>query len=596
MRTKAFRGQGFELSFDVSSTPKSNRFVLKFSDLSEATIDAQGVAARLSPREVRWLGLQLAAPRDGSVVTLNGKDFRGNCETASLGVGSQGVVCCNDHFAFKTLPVTSLTESSLPLQSEVAFALTTAGSVERPRSERLVAIHAVWYESERLILAMDRHAMSMEFLQDRYLRKLLPTFVYQKPVFWDPHVVAGSQSPRSSGPPRSFPATTYAKEDYDKRPQSTHPENTSPMSAARERHLENSEDPEYYDSRHLANSEHGFVKHYGGTTDSAAMKKSYSEANLSHVSSMLELCEDDQQNESHEVLCGKRVTGLPEELLFVLAYDVLDALKSLHEVSFLMHNDVKPANILLSKAKNGFILCDFGCSLPVDKDGIADPTMSAQGTPHYRSPEAFVRFERNPLSPNSSSDGMLQSARSNSSSVFDVAAVFSTKLDVWSLGVTLLELKIGKVPPTVNLCSRQSHETPRDAVEEVDEKGFVRPTRSNFGKVDVADRDEIARSTASQSLKELLQRMMTIDPVTRPSAAELLRDRSFAKVAVYRENLKKFFEMMDKKLVEQEELPALEEELVKRPDGATPGPKASEPKPNLQWGKLRSPSPQAASV
>jgi tRNA A-37 threonylcarbamoyl transferase component Bud32 len=87
--------------------------------------------------------------------------------------------------------------------------------------------------------------------------------------------------------------------------------------------------------------------------------------------------------------------------------DIAGALSYIHNRS-LVHNDIKPANILYSPER-GAVLCDFGLSTPVANS----PT--GGGTPYYVPPEFIGRKARGPES------------------------------DVWALGVTMLYL-LRKIP------------------------------------------------------------------------------------------------------------------------------------------------------
>ncbi|KAF6814851.1 hypothetical protein CSOJ01_03862 [Colletotrichum sojae] len=87
--------------------------------------------------------------------------------------------------------------------------------------------------------------------------------------------------------------------------------------------------------------------------------------------------------------------------------DVAGALHYLHSKS-LVHNDIKPANILYSSSR-GAVLCDFGLSTH------AGGPVTTGGTPYYIPPEFIGRKLRGPPS------------------------------DVWALGVTMLYV-LGKIP------------------------------------------------------------------------------------------------------------------------------------------------------
>ncbi|KAH8174579.1 protein kinase domain-containing protein [Sarocladium implicatum] len=99
-------------------------------------------------------------------------------------------------------------------------------------------------------------------------------------------------------------------------------------------------------------------------------------------------------------------TGTREDAFRVLR-DISSALSHIHYRK-LVHNDIKPGNILYSRDR-GAVVCDFGLSTPVNNS----PT--GGGTPYYLPPEFIGAKARGPAS------------------------------DVWALGVTMLYL-LKKIP------------------------------------------------------------------------------------------------------------------------------------------------------
>ncbi|TDZ33002.1 Serine/threonine-protein kinase PLK4 [Colletotrichum spinosum] len=92
---------------------------------------------------------------------------------------------------------------------------------------------------------------------------------------------------------------------------------------------------------------------------------------------------------------------------FTILRDISGALHYLHSKN-LVHNDIKPANILYSPAR-GAVLCDFGLSTHTSGP------VTTGGTPYYIPPEFIGKKLRGPPS------------------------------DVWALGVTMLYV-LGKIP------------------------------------------------------------------------------------------------------------------------------------------------------
>ncbi|GAA6021399.1 hypothetical protein JCM11491_006695 [Sporobolomyces phaffii] len=107
----------------------------------------------------------------------------------------------------------------------------------------------------------------------------------------------------------------------------------------------------------------------------------------------------------------KKVGPIPEPILGKIAFAVVSGLTYLYEVHKIMHRDVKPSNILLNSAGR-IKICDFGVSGELI-NSVADTFV---GTSTYMSPE---RISGDP---------------------------YTVKSDVWSLGITLVELAIGRFP------------------------------------------------------------------------------------------------------------------------------------------------------
>lgn len=99
------------------------------------------------------------------------------------------------------------------------------------------------------------------------------------------------------------------------------------------------------------------------------------------------------------------------DVLGKIAEAILGGLNCLYEVHRIMHRDIKPSNVLVNS--RGFIkLCDFGVSGEL-VNSVADTFV---GTSTYMAPERIQ------------------------------GAKYSIKSDVWSVGLTLMELAIGRFP------------------------------------------------------------------------------------------------------------------------------------------------------
>lgn len=105
----------------------------------------------------------------------------------------------------------------------------------------------------------------------------------------------------------------------------------------------------------------------------------------------------------------KEAKRIPEEILGKVSIAVLRGLAYLREKHQIMHRDVKPSNI---RQPEEIKLCDFGVSGQLI-DSMAN---SFVGTRSYMSPER------------------LQGTH------------YSVQSDIWSMGLSLVELSIGRYP------------------------------------------------------------------------------------------------------------------------------------------------------
>jgi mitogen-activated protein kinase kinase len=107
----------------------------------------------------------------------------------------------------------------------------------------------------------------------------------------------------------------------------------------------------------------------------------------------------------------KRIGAIDIDIVAMVALAVLEGLTYLYDIHRIIHRDIKPSNILCNS--NGEIkICDFGVSGELI-NSIADTFV---GTSTYMSPERIQ------------------------------GAQYTVKSDVWSLGITLIELALGRFP------------------------------------------------------------------------------------------------------------------------------------------------------
>jgi len=124
---------------------------------------------------------------------------------------------------------------------------------------------------------------------------------------------------------------------------------------------------------------------------------------------------DSSLDKFYHFIYDEMLQTMPEAVIGKITVDTVKALNYLKEKLKIMHRDVKPSNILLDKS-GAIKLCDFGISGQL-VDSIAK-TRDAGCRP-YMAPER--------IDPQRSRE-------------------YDVRSDVWSLGITLIELATGKFP------------------------------------------------------------------------------------------------------------------------------------------------------
>jgi len=174
--------------------------------------------------------------------------------------------------------------------------------------------------------------------------------------------------------------------------------------------------------------------------------------------------------------CYNRKCGAPENFIWMIAYDMLRALKACHAYG-IIHNDVKTENILLNKKHDfsqendypTFTLCDFGVAVAIPSNNYTIRVKTLNGTPQYASPEKRMGY------------------------------AFNEKADIWSLGCVLYEL-----------CQYQ--------------KAFPSDTSihrlSNQERINICTKIDIKYSGY---LQQFIWALLTFDMNKRPSAEEAFR-------------------------------------------------------------------------
>lgn len=202
-------------------------------------------------------------------------------------------------------------------------------------------------------------------------------------------------------------------------------------------------------------------------------------------------------NGMDDAMLEVRLTPLPEIVVAMIAHDALKGLDHFHSHLRFVHTDIKPANLMFDMNLEVVKVADFGCSqqLPRERGVSVNVTNVTLGTKLYMSPE-------------------------RASAAFGGASSgFSEATDVWSLGVSLLELASGVHP--------------------------CHPFRENYW--DFAEYLDLAHLVPPEQCSSLFWDFMSRCLVTkyeeRPSAAELLEHDFIKKyAAVPRKRLKTFLQ------------------------------------------------------
>lgn len=203
-------------------------------------------------------------------------------------------------------------------------------------------------------------------------------------------------------------------------------------------------------------SESSFMVHYLGS-----IMTPYQELWIN-----LELCEGGDLCALMEV----RRISLSEEQIRPIMASVILGLKFLHEEKKIIHRDIKAGNILLTSAGVAK-LSDFGTSRYFKEGNEAARAMSFVGSPYWMSPE-LVRRD-----------------------------AYGLNTDIWSLGITAIELLEGE-PPYMHM-----------------------PRHLLFGRIKThpalgpSEPEEFSAAT-----NDFISRMLVVDRTLRPSAEEIRRD------------------------------------------------------------------------
>ncbi|KAG9386753.1 Dual specificity mitogen-activated protein kinase kinase 2 [Pyrenophora tritici-repentis] len=171
------------------------------------------------------------------------------------------------------------------------------------------------------------------------------------------------------------------------------------------------------------------------------------------------------------------------DVLGKISEAVLGGLAYLYSAHRIMHRDLKPSNILVN-SKGNIKLCDFGVSSELE--GSIAETFVGTGT--YMAPE---RIQGSP---------------------------YTVKSDVWSVGLTLMELAIGKFPFAGS--------------GDDDEAGGPQGILDLLQQIVLEPSPKLPKSDAFPSiLEDMIAKCLMKDPAERPTPKELYEHDAFLQAA-----------------------------------------------------------------
>ncbi|KAB8576213.1 hypothetical protein FH972_025741 [Carpinus fangiana] len=171
------------------------------------------------------------------------------------------------------------------------------------------------------------------------------------------------------------------------------------------------------------------------------------------------------------------------DVLGKIAEAVLGGLKYLYEAHRIMHRDIKPSNILLN-SKGQIKLCDFGVSSELE-NSVADTFV---GTGTYMAPERIQ------------------------------GSAYSVKSDVWSVGLSMMELAIGKFP----------FSTENEDEDDAGPQGIL----DLLQQIVLEPAPKLPKSDAFPSiLEDMIAKCLLKDPNQRPTPAQLYDNDAFLQAA-----------------------------------------------------------------
>lgn len=191
---------------------------------------------------------------------------------------------------------------------------------------------------------------------------------------------------------------------------------------------------------------------------------------------------------------------LAEKEIATIMRDSLDGLAYLHSKSYI-HRDIKAGNILLTDSGN-VKLADFGSA------SFVSPANSFVGTPYWMSPEVILAMDE---------------------------GQYDTKVDIWSLGITCIELAERK-PPLYNMNAMSAlyhiaqndspslNMNPPNNANTNNNSNTQSETTSKQQTDSLSDQQQqtVNSTIWSENFKNFVDMCLKKNPLNRPSANELL--------------------------------------------------------------------------
>lgn len=177
------------------------------------------------------------------------------------------------------------------------------------------------------------------------------------------------------------------------------------------------------------------------------------------------------------------IRGLQFDRIYSFFRDITSGLAHLHEANFI-HRDLKPSNCLLHDNGTDLrcLISDFG---EVQPEHVIRTSTGATGTISYCAPEVLRR------------------------NITGRYGEFTTKSDIFSLGMILYFMCFGRLPYSS-----------ADAIqEEREDLDLLREEISSWSGFKV---EKLERPDLPDRLYEYLKRLLSLNPMERPSAAEIL--------------------------------------------------------------------------